>query len=190
MARPLELTPEVADNICQGLSQGLSHKRAAEAAGKSHTALAEWLARAPEGEPFASFAAKVKEASALGRKVLHTEAQETIRAAITGRHTRTITRTVTKRIADEDGELRDEVVSVERTEEVIPPSWQAAFRLLESQDAENYGRRQAIEHTGPKGDPIRLHIDVALDTLTEEELDVLERAAQRREGANPGSAEG
>jgi hypothetical protein len=71
IGRPTKLTPEVEKKIRACVGMGMPFARSAMAAGVSYTAFKEWVARGKAGEePYASFAAALKEAKADGEAML------------------------------------------------------------------------------------------------------------------------
>lgn len=59
--------------------------------------------------------------------------------------------------------------------------WQAAAWRLERRHPERWGRRERLEHSGPRGGaiPVAMLDPEKLKSLSDEELDVLERAISR-----------
>ncbi len=62
MSRPTDLTPELADKLCQLVEEGLPMSRAAEHEGIDYSTLKRWQRR--KGEPYEGFCASLKRAKA------------------------------------------------------------------------------------------------------------------------------
>ena len=134
--RPTKLTPEVADVVVEGISLGLSYRKAAEAAGISERTLHTWRKRGSESKRknrFSQFHQRIEEAEAktaikMGQAIVRSVLEPSIEVK---KHTKKL---------PGGGEL------VEVYETHRPPNAKYAAWWLERRMPEQFGRR--VEKTG------------------------------------------
>jgi hypothetical protein len=85
-------------------------------------------------------------------------------------------------------EAEAEVEIVARIMKAIPDDWRAGMKFLERRHSGRWGRRQAHEHTGPGGTPLRLREEIFDDPETRKALNEALRAAGRARAGGSGGA--
>lgn len=193
--RPLELTPEVTDKICQAIRAGAYAAQAAVSAGIAESTFYRWKAlgdaEIPEREtkdaaeaarPFREFSEALKKAeadaevfaagvirSAMRPQVLHSPYCDTWARAHEGQ--RACSR------VDANGEPVDAGCKVQAG------SWQAAMTYLERRNPGRWRRRDAVEHSGEGGGPLKTENDLGPATrelVTRGLEEIRQRAEKRR----------
>jgi transposase len=88
-------------------------------------------------------------------------------------------------------EAEVEVEIVARILKAVPEDWRAGITFLERRHSGRWGRRQAHEHTGPGGAPLRLREELFNDPETRKALnEVLRHAGRARAGGAGGAGAG
>jgi transposase len=85
-------------------------------------------------------------------------------------------------------EAEAEVEVVARLRKAVPDDWRAGLAFLERRYTERWGRRQAHEHTGAGGAPLRLGEGIFDDPETRKALHEALRAAGRTRAGGTGGA--
>ena len=85
-------------------------------------------------------------------------------------------------------EAEAEVEIVARIRKEIPENYRAGIEFLERRYASRWSRRQAHEHTGPGGAPLRLREEIFDDPETRKALNDALRAAGRARASGSGGA--
>ncbi|QSI50008.1 helix-turn-helix domain-containing protein [Thermobispora bispora] len=163
MARPTKLTTEVADQIVQGVRDGLPLARAAEAAGVHRSTVYNWLqlAETAEATPdLVAFADRLTRARVTAQQTLINAA---FQAAVGGQ-------------VIEEGTRPDGSTYVKRT----PPDGRTALDLLARMDPEHWRPVKAVEVSGPGQTPIAVAAEVA---TIEHIIERIGEARQRRSEA-------
>ena len=150
--RKSKLTTKLREELCGYIADGLTNKDAARLSGTSETRFYAWLERGTEEETgiYREFREQVVDARS---KFKQKHLQTLTVASISGG--RTEVKHVKKMFDEETGQYLGtlaEDVKVTRT----GPNVNAAMWLLERSFPQEYGRRQALEHSGQIDTPVKV----------------------------------
>jgi transposase len=135
MGRPVKLTPEVQEDICAAIRAGNYIEPSAIRAGVSKSTLYSWLKKGK------TEADRVDRAVAVGR-----------RAKVTAKLKPYVDFLDAVKKAEAEAEARDVAI----ISKAAMTQWQAAAWRLERKHYDRWGRRQALEHSGPQGKPVKV----------------------------------
>ena len=149
--RPTALNSQRQATIVEALEKGHSQRDAAIMAGVSESVFYHWctLGRQAKSGRYFQFLEAVEAANA---KVADVLLHSALSAATQGATKRVVTRST---VRDDKGRpLRDDqgklVTEVTERDEHIPPNGTLALEMLSRKRPEEWGRRQALEHSGPQ----------------------------------------
>ena len=135
MGRPVKLTPEVQEDICAAIRAGNYIEPSAIRAGVSKSTLYSWLKKGK------TEADRVDRAVSVGR-----------RAKVTAKLKPYVDFLDAVKKAEAEAEARDVAI----ISKAAITQWQAAAWRLERKHYDRWGRRQALEHSGPQGKPVKV----------------------------------
>jgi len=145
MGRPVKLTPEVQEDICAAIRAGNYIEPSAIRAGVSKSTLYSWLKKGK------TEADRVDRAVSVGR-----------RAKVTVKLKPYVDFLDAVKKAEAEAEARDVAI----ISKAAMTQWQAAAWRLERKHYDRWGRRQALEHSGPQGKPVKVQrVRIGDDTI-------------------------
>ena len=150
IGRPSKFTPDRVAAFIDAITKGHGVRSAAALAGVSEGIVFRWLRQGREAKSgaFYDFVQQYEEAQAKPLDVLYNAA---FKAATEGQTKIKVVRTI---IQDKDGNPvldpnGNEMEQIVETIEYIPPNGALALEMASRKAPHDWGRRQAIEHSGP-----------------------------------------